>query len=289
MTYDAKISAILPYFGAKRSMAAEIVRHFGAHRAYWEPFCGSMAVLFEKPECSQETVNDLYGDLINLAKTIQHTEHGPWLYRQLRRTLVHEQLAKEAMEHFKYGDLAPLDKIDPQRAYLFFVSSWLGRNGCIGTKVWNNNFCVRYTSNGGIQGTRFAAAVDSIPAWRRRMREVTILHRDAFELLERIEDASQTVIYCDPPYLAKGSAYLHDFAKGDHERLADALRRFKRTRVIVSYYDDPRLDKLYPGWLKVDCARSKSLVAQGKRDQDNKAVAPEVLLINDRMKQQELF
>lgn len=276
-----KISAIAPWFGAKRSMAHRIVAEFGPHVAYWEVFCGSMAVLLAKQECSQETVNDLHGDLINLARCIQHPQHGPWLYRQLRRALVHEDAFWEAAEHVKKpGYLPENDYLDPQRAYWFFYASWMGRNGVIGTKGENNNFSVRYTSNGGIQGTRFTAAVDSIPAWRKRMREITILRRDGFDLLEKIEDAPKTVIYCDPPYITKGAEYRHDFAAADHERLAKALGRFVNARVVVSYYQHADLAKLYPDWTIVACDVAKSLVNQGRRGKGGKAVAPEVLLIN---------
>ena len=62
-----KIGAIAPWFGSKRSMAPIIVSELGPHSAYWEPFCGSMAVLMAKPPCIMETVNDLHADLINLA------------------------------------------------------------------------------------------------------------------------------------------------------------------------------------------------------------------------------
>lgn len=240
-----KITALAPWFGSKRTLAPRIAAECGPHRAYWEPFCGSMAVLLAKPECSQETVNDLHGDLINLARCLQHPEHGTWLYRQLRRTLVHEDLFWEAAEHCKVrGSLIEQEVLDPQRALWFFVCSWLGRNGVIGTKQYNCNFCVRYTSNGGIQGTRFVAAVDSIPAWRRRLREVTILRRDGFDLLERIEDKEGTVIYCDPPYVVKGATYVHDFESDDHARLAKALGRFQSCRVVVSYYAHPQLADL---------------------------------------------
>jgi DNA adenine methylase len=275
-----KITALAPWFGSKRSMAPEIVEQLGPHRCYWEPFCGSMAVLLAKPEVSQETVNDLHGDLINLGRCIQHPQHGPWLYRQLRRALVHETAFQDAAEQVKRpGSLTESDILDPQRAYWFFYASWMGRNGVIGTKEWNNNFCTRYTMNGGIQGTRFASAVDSIPAWRRRMREVTILRKDGFALLEKIEDQDGVAIYADPPYLTKGATYRHDFEPADHQRLAQVLSRFRKARVVVSYYDHPQLQVLYPGWTKLDCSRAKSLSVQGQRGSKSET-APEVLLLN---------
>jgi len=64
---EMKIKAIAPWFGGKRNLAPRIVELLGKHRVYWEPFCGSMAVLMAKLPCVMETVNDLHADLINLA------------------------------------------------------------------------------------------------------------------------------------------------------------------------------------------------------------------------------
>ena len=95
---DIKIKAIAPWFGAKRNLALRIVELLGKHSVYWEPFCGSMAVLLAKPACKMETVNDLHGDLINLARVIQHEQLALKFYRRLRRTLMHEQIFREAAE-----------------------------------------------------------------------------------------------------------------------------------------------------------------------------------------------
>ena len=44
-----KITTIAPWFGGKRTLAATIAGEIGKHSAYWEPFCGSMAVLINGP------------------------------------------------------------------------------------------------------------------------------------------------------------------------------------------------------------------------------------------------
>lgn len=268
-----KVKSLAPWFGAKRVLAQRIVDALGPHRAYWEPFCGSMAVLLAKPQCTHETVNDLHGDLINLARVIQ--SDGARLYRRLRRTLFAEALCVEAKER-----LGQPFETSADRAYWFFVHSWFGRNGSAGS-LGGKGFCVRYTANGGHAATRWASAVNSIPAWRRRMSNVTILNRDAFDLLERIDDTPQAAIYCDPPYLVKGERYVHDFAAEDHQRLADSLRRFRKSRVVVSYYRNPRLKELYPGWKMIDCPTTKALVNQGMRAKKGVTIAPEVLMVND--------
>lgn len=280
-----KIRAVAPWFGSKRTLAPEIVRQLGPHRSYWEPFCGSMSVLLAKPECASETVNDLHGDLINLARTIQHPLYGPALYRRLRRTLVHEVLFGEA-ELSVETTFPP--KPDPEqkgiyldRAYEFFLATWLGRNGAGTTKgSCGKQFCVRYTLSGGQQGTRFNSAVASIPAWRHRLREVCIMWRDGFALLERIDDQHGTAIYVDPPYLEKGAKYVHDFSPFDHQRLASLLRRFRKARVVVSYYAHPDLAELYRGWELLKCSVAKRLAQQAQRGKNGRVEAPEVLLIN---------
>lgn len=275
-----KITGLAPWFGAKRNLAQAIVCELGEHRVYWEPFCGSMSVLMAKPSCVMESVNDLHGDLINLARVIQDDRLGSQLYRRLRRTLMSDVLHREAAERYRaagYGsDFMP----NVDRAYDYFLCAWLGRNGVAGTGSYNQGFCVRYTANGGHAATRWTSVVESIPAWRRRLRNVTVLCKDAFELLAKIEDESGCVIYADPPYLVKGAKYVHDFADRQHEDLAAALNRFKQSRVVVSYYDHPRLNDLYPGWTKRKIEVTKSLVNQGMRDKGGAVKAMEVLLIN---------
>lgn len=276
---EPKIKALAPWFGSKRTLAPRIVAELGPHRAYWEPFCGSMAVLLGKQPATMETVNDLHGELINLARVLRNRPTADILYDRLLRTLCSEVLYREAAQRCRdRGHMAAGEDPDIDRAEDFFLCSWLGMNGVAGTKRNKMAFCRRFTKSGGHAATRFVSAIESIPEWHERLRSVVILNADGFELLSRIEDATGVCIYCDPPYLAKSDDYVHDFARDDHKRLADALGRFQKTRVIVSYYDDPCLDALYAGWSKVSCPMNKAManpkVPGGKR------VAPEILLIN---------
>ena len=276
-----RIKALAPWFGGKRSLAAAIVAELGPHNAYWEPACGSMAVLFAKPPASHETVNDLHRDLVNLARVVQ-VEAAFALYDRLHRTLMCEALVAQArrrVEHPCQGELP-----DPERAYWYFLTSWACRNGVSGTAQTNFQMAVRWTSGGGSGAVRFRSAVESLPWWHRRLRGVEILCRDLFDVLPRIADEAGTAIYLDPPYFHNGARcgsqkYLYDFAGGDHERLAEIARRFVRARVVVSYYDHSRLAELYPGWTRREVFRQKNLHVQNRRG-SKKVEAPEVLLIN---------
>jgi DNA adenine methylase len=275
------IGSLAPWFGAKRLLAPEIVSAIGPHRAYWEPFCGSLAVLLAKPVVVMETANDLHGDLINLARVLKDEVLALDLYGRAARTVFHEDLFHESAERIR----VPFEGQSPDvgRAEDFLSVSWFGRNGTIGTKQYNHNFCVRYTSNGGHAATRWGSVVASIPAWHARLRSVTLLNRDAFEVLGRIEDREGVAIYCDPPYLAKGASYVHDFEDVDHERLAGTLGRFNKSRVVVSYYAHPRLEELYPGWRIEHLDVPKAILNAARRGKaPGPSRAPEVLLINDR-------
>jgi DNA adenine methylase len=133
----AKIKAILPYFGGKRTMAPDIVVELGKHGQYFEPFCGSMAVLFAKEPSQKETVNDLHGDLINLARVIQDASAAENLYERLQRTLFSEGLLDEAgqvLEGWRnFSTEGDIDEKSIERAYWYFLASWMGRNGTAGT------------------------------------------------------------------------------------------------------------------------------------------------------------
>lgn len=274
-------------------MATTIVAELGAHRAYWEPFCGSMAALLSKPRSTQETVNDLHGDLTNLAWVLQDPAKGASLYRRLRRVLASEAELAAAEDHLATM-LSPSDHMDEDRAYWYFVKSWMERSGFAGSVGGGRGYAIRFGPTGGSTSTRWRSAVNSIPAWRRRLEGVSVLRRDGFELFETMApdiknaqrcDHEGVAIYLDPPYLAKGAKYEHDFESiegglvpDDHARLADLAGRFQRARVVVSYYDHPRLADLYPAdrWTKIDCSTGKNT----SNVNGGASVAPEVLLVN---------
>ena len=287
------LTSIAPWFGGKRTMAPLVVKQLGEHRAYYEPFCGSCAVVFAKPHSSIEIVNDLHGDLTNLARVLASDDWRE-LYETADRFLLCQEWLSEITPAFA-EDFAG-EGPDVQRAAQYLAISWMTRNGVAGLERGGFQMAVRWTQNGGSPGIRWRSAVDSIPAWHDRLKGVVITRRDGIDLVERSEDAERTAIYCDPPYLkdtrsgSRSSAtYLYDFDDlglfGDeHSRLAAALNLKTKSRVVVSYYDHPRLSELYPAprWTKLDCKRQKNLHVQNRRG-TGYAEAPEVLLVNGKV------
>lgn len=301
---EGKIRAILPYFGGKRTLAEDIVAEMGPHSQWFEPFCGSLAVTLAKPVSQKETVNDLHGDVTNLARVLQVQTHAEALYERLQRVLMCEGLLDDARQILESSSVDVSEQpgevtTEMQvRAFWFFIASWMGRNGTVGTERLDYQIAVRWTKNGGSPTRRFQNAVDSIPWWHQRLRNVVVLRRDAFDISGRFEDDPGTLIYADPPYPAEtrsngdvkaggGGRYLHEFkhdacmfgGEDDHARLAGILRGYKRARIIVSSYDCERYRRLYEGWTFVDKTMNKNLYAQNGRGQRAKE-APEILIIN---------
>lgn len=278
---EAKIKAIAPWFGGKRTLGSTIAAEFGEHSAYWGLCCGSLAVEFAKEPATMETCVDLHGDLTNLAFVLQDFTLADELYARLDRTLLSRELFLQSAKVIR-EERAPsgCEPANVDRAYHYMVVSWFGRNGVAGTSSYNAGFCVRYTKNGGHAAKRFRSAVQSIPWWHERLSNITILRENTFDVAARIEDATRTVIYVDPPYVAKGAKYVHDFTADDHAHLASLLNRFKKTRVVVSYYDHPLVRELYAGWTWRFLDATKAMVNQGMRVSGKAVKAPEVLLIN---------
>jgi hypothetical protein len=65
--------APFPYFGGKRSVAADVWRRLGEPKQYIEPFCGSLAILLAKRKpASLEVVGDANGFIANFWRAVKH-------------------------------------------------------------------------------------------------------------------------------------------------------------------------------------------------------------------------
>lgn len=288
-----RLSKLLPYYGSKSRLAPRIAHQLGPHRLYAEACCGSLAVLMGKPVAPFEMVCDLYGHVVNLARVVA-SERWRDLYEQARRIMSAEPLYDELRASVAADDPDPAPSVEAVEdrhvaaALAVLASSWIGRNGYAGTTATGLGFAQRYTTKGSSNAARWTAAVESIPFWHQRIRDVQIVQADLFDWLPRIVDAPDVAIYVDPPYIDKDATYQHDFTGGggglfgeedDHDRLARLLRSFSKSRVVVSYYDHPRLAELYPGWTIVPVPLTKTTGIQTRGEQPPR-LSPEVLIVN---------
>ena len=161
-TIPMRITALAGWFGGKRTLAAQIVAEFGAHKAYWEPFCGSMAILFNKPICRLETVNDLHRDVTHLARVVRDKTLGRELYERARLMCCSDEELATADTMIRGVDCNGELSVD--RALAFLIVCWMGRSGECGLSPTDRgrSLCIRWGNTGGAPGTRWSAAVRSI-------------------------------------------------------------------------------------------------------------------------------
>lgn len=277
---DAPIMAIAPWAGGKRRLASRIVELLGPHRVYIEPFTGGCSILPAKPRADRERLFDANRDVVTVLNFLIRNRGCPWVVESLKARPFGRVAFDEAVLHLA----APVaDCPSGFRALALLVVWWQGPGGIAGTsrKPW---FAQRHTKTGGCPKKRWESFVESVPALSARLQGVEVVHADGLALLEHAPwDDDGTAIYCDPPYFAKSFRYAHDFTETDHVRLAEVLNRYSRSRVVVSYRDDPadpdRLGRLYPPsrWRGVEVEQSKNMSATAGATKRN----VEVLLVND--------
>jgi len=279
--------SLAPWMGAKRKLAQRIAALLGPRRSYFEPFFGSGAVFFASSPALFECVNDMNRDLVNVTKVLQTPDKGRDLIGRLMYTIYSQELYREARTRICDPFTGELG--DVERALAALIVWWMGRKGVAGTSPSQTGFSARFTSKGGGGGVAWRSFVSSVPWFMKRLARVEVLNRCGIGLTEAIADEPDCCVYLDPPYFVKAKPYLHDFTPDDHIRLAKAAARFRRARVVVSYYPHPLVDAYYgDGWQRVEVVTTKNIRNQASRA-TGATKATELLLCNFEVRRADLF
>jgi DNA adenine methylase len=275
---DAPILAYAPWAGGKRRLAPFIVDLLGEHDTYVEPFVGGCAILPQKAPCKCEIVNDANPAVVTVLRAVRD---NPYLLPMLQGLSFDKEQFEACRKRLAGEQPEPISH-DPVLAACQLVVWWMGANGYAGTTKtgW---FAQRRTKTGGDPAVRWESFKRALPALSARLQGVGIRNQDFRQLLaERPHDLPGVAIYADPPYVTKRITYAHDFTPQDHADLAAILNRFRRARVVVSYYDAPELATLYPAdrWERIEVGMSKS--SANARTGATKTPAVELLLVNRR-------
>jgi DNA adenine methylase len=293
MTPTAKrsgfVSCLAPWAGGKRTLAPQIVELLGQHDAYLEPFVGGCSILPRKPRSGLEFVNDANKFLMNVLRCAR--DHGQAMAAVLRTIPFSKGTFTTAVDAVRAAKDVPEVPIEAIRlAVQQLVAWWMGPNGLAGTtqRAW---FAMRHTATGGDPGVRWSSFLNSFPVIVERLQGVETINMDFRPFLQRFgKDRHGTVIYSDSPYLSKSFKYAVDFdGFGTHRELAAILNGYRKSRVVVSYYDErddglfgggSLLDELYPvdRWERHQVRVSKS--SANARRGAMKTEAVEILLVN---------
>jgi DNA adenine methylase len=230
------------WHGGKFYLCQRIIQHFPPHHTYLEPFGGAASVLLNKPPSPVEVYNDLDERITRLFRVLR--DHGQELHRRLTLTPYSEV-------EFEEPEQPTQDDIEQaRRDFVCWRLSLGGRGDSFSFTLHR----VRRGMADVVSG--YLSMIDEqLPRIIERLRTVQIVKRPALDVI-RTWDSSQTLIYCDPPYLhstrheGSRSIYGCEMTEEDHRALAEALRRCQ-SKIILSGYPSELYQELYKGWRTV--------------------------------------
>lgn len=243
------MKAPFTYFGAKSTIADQIVALLPAHAHYVEPYAGSLAVLLAKPPTKMETVNDLDGDLISfwqvlrdrpdeLARACALTPHSRAEYQTCRR----EPAVEDPLEQAR-------------RVWVLLTQ---GRGGTLGKLTGWRHFVNPRGSSIGMPGY-LDGYINRIAAAAERLHHVSLECLPALDIITKYGGDPDILLYVDPPYLGTArngdDQYRHEMKdEASHRELADALNLCTAS-VVLSGYGSPLYDQdLYRHWHRIEIA-----------------------------------
>ncbi len=231
------------WVGGKARIAHWVIDHFPPHKIYVEPFGGSAAVLLAKPPSKVEIYNDKDARLVALFRVLRNPKLAKQLARALELTPYHEAEYRSAWEVS-----TDRDPIEQARRIVVQLRMSFGGAGSRGTPP---GFGFGINSS---RAQTFVSAVAALPIVADRFRRVTVMSRDAIDLLSRF-DTPDTLFYLDPPYVpdtrSKSRDYIHDMTLEHHETLLKSIKRVSG-KVILSGYPSELYDTALKKWRRVE-------------------------------------
>ncbi len=249
------------YWGSKVRMAPWIIERLPAHDHYIEACAGSGAVMAAKPPVAAETLNDVYGEVLNF-------------WRVLRDPATRAQLIDlVAFTPYSAAEFAAALALDPtddtipsvDRAWAFFVRMQMavvpGRTG------WSYGVSGPSSRKANKPG-RWASMPDLLQVCGARFERVQITDWDVLELIARM-DAPGVLIFVDMPYLDESrptstgtsSAYVED--QFPHAGFVEAMLAAEHASFAITHYPHEFYDDAAP-WTRVDDFASHRNVPNGE-------------------------
>ena len=220
---SGRTTTALPYYGGKSVHGPWIAGQLPITDLYIEPYAGMLGVLLRRPPVKIELVNDLNGDIANWWWAVRDDHQA--LARMVCLTPRSRDHFDEAKEALAKGIEDPL-----KRAWATHVLL----SQCVNAQTEGQNWGRSVSPSVGNPFRLWLA--DDFAALARRMAKVQIDCVDAVELLRRVAEYEEAVVYCDPPYHTATCAYAHNDV--DVKALTDALLAQKGAAAVSGYGEE---------------------------------------------------
>lgn len=202
---------------------------------YVEPYCGSCAILFNKPNNlivgHSEVVNDLDRNLINF-------------WRVLQDYILFEQFTRIVnVTPFSEYEFDDSERTHPVRlipnlddAVRFFIHNRQSRQGLGKDFATLSRNRVRTGRNE--QVSAWLSAIDGLEDFHNRLQRVVLLNRKAIDVI-KTQDGPNTFFMVDPPYLLETrvskQAYSHEMSNNEHSELLELLAGISGKFLLCGY------------------------------------------------------
>lgn len=217
-------------------MAPWIIERLPEHDHFIEACAGSAAVMAAKAPVDLETVNDVYGEVVNFFRVLRDPSTAGELIDLVAFT-------PYSVDEFQAAAV-PSSDAPVDRAWSFFVRMQMavvpGRSG------WS--FCkTGATGRKANKPGRWSTMPELLQVTAERFAKVQVEQRPVVDLIERY-DAPGVLFFIDPPYTESSrpsstggsSAYTED--QFDHGEFLDAVRGSKHARFAITHYPDETYD-----------------------------------------------
>lgn len=232
------MNAILKYPGGKWRIADWIISFFPEHKVYVEPFFGSGAVFFNKTPAYIETINDIDGNIVNLFEVCRKYPE------ELAKAINLTPFSREEFIRCSEPSDEPIEQA--RRTLVRYHQSFGTSNSS--KKSWRNV----QTYGGPRCATMWNYLPEAVIKCCERLKEAQIENIDALSLIERYNH-SDTLIYCDPPYLQnlrKRNMYRCEMSNEKHIEMLKLLKA-SNSKIVLSGYDNELYNTELSDWVTV--------------------------------------
>lgn len=260
-----KLRAPFRYWGSKVRMAPWIIDRLPDHDHFIEDCAGSGAVMAAKAPVAAETLNDIYGEVVNFWRVLR----TPPLAEALVDLVAFTPYAQAEFVAAGLTLKLPMpDTPDVDRAWAFFVRMQMavvpGRTG------WSYGVSGQSARKANKPG-RWATMPELLQLAMQRFDRVQITSMDILDLVARF-DKPGVLHFVDMPYedesrptsTGGSSAYVED--QFPHEAFVEAMLAAKHASFAITHYPHPRYDAAAPWTLVADYDSHRNIPNGDGRD-----------------------
>ncbi len=264
------------WYGGKIRMVHTINFLIPEHKAYYEPFMGSAALLLNHPRSELEVINDLDRDLVHFMKTLADREMGKVLVDRLCQLWYGKSEFAEALES-KKRNFKGLDEIDKAvMVFTLITQSFNATRKNFSAKAYKDTNAYR-------EDIKF-----HIPKVYERLEKVHVENMNGIDLLDKISDNPNAFAFVDPPYrhalrgVGADKAYACELPHSEQIRLLKTIREAKCKIMLCGYRVTGGIDLydryLLPyGW---KCYKLADIVKSCQASKAQRDMAEEFIWVN---------